>query len=121
MGTRLKLGAALSCVAAGLLIYGNLKGSALHRYVCGSDAPFTENMMWLLYGERTIDNLPARLCGCAPPPGYAEFKAKAGFHWENGRLRYTETGTDYAAIQLAIHLGSASEGKKAATSGETPK
>ena len=121
MGTRLKLGAALSCVAAGLLIYGNLKGSALHRYVCGSDAPFTENMMWLLYGERTIDNLPARLCGCKPPPGYAEYKVKAGFHWKNGRLEYTPTGNDYSEIKLAIELGGPEARKKTAAPADTPK
>jgi len=109
------------CIVAGAFALANWTGTRLHRYVCGSDAPFTENMMWLLYGERTIDNWPARLCGCTPPPGYAEFKAKAGFHWENGRLRYTETGADYPVIQLAIDRGAASEGRKAATSGETPK
>jgi hypothetical protein len=99
---KLKVGPALFCVIAGALAYGNWKGSALHRYVCGSDAPFEENVMWILHGERVIDNLPARLCGCKSPPGYAEYKAKAGFHWENGRLVYTETGANYGAIQFAL-------------------
>jgi hypothetical protein len=100
----LKVGVVLLCVVAGVLGYGNRKRSALHRYVCGSDSPYPLNMMWLLYGESTIDNWPARLCGCKPPPGWAEYKAKAqlGFHWENGQLEYT--GNNYAAVQLAIAL-----------------
>jgi hypothetical protein len=99
---KLKVGASIFCVIAGAFAYGNWKGSALHHYVCGSDAPFDENMMWILYGERVIDNLPARLCGCEPPPGYAEYKAKVGFHWVNGRLEYTPTAEDYPAIQLGL-------------------
>ena len=101
----LRVGGPLLCVVAGVLSYGNWKSSALHRYVCGSDAPYPLNMMWLLHGESTIDNWPARLCGFTPPPGWAEYKAKAGFHWENGRLEYTETGNNYGAIQLARALG----------------
>ena len=115
-----KLGVVLS-VFAGTFAYANWNSSALHRHVCGSDAPFTENMMWLLHGERVIDNWPARLSGCKPPPGYAEYKAKAGFHSKNGRLEYTPTGNDYSEIKLAIELGGRKARKNTAAPSDTPK
>ena len=73
--------------AAAVLAVGNWKQSPLHRYVCGSETPF--NVPRLLERHRAIDNWPAKLCGCTPPPGFAVREP----NWVNGRaIRLDEFG-----------------------------
>ena len=44
-----------------------------------------------------IESWPAKLCGCEPPPGYAEHHP--ALQWVNGHLRYVGDG-NLGAIQL---------------------
>ena len=57
-----------------------LPASSLHRNVCGSQAPYPLNLLWIVEGERAIDNWQAKFCGCKPPPGWAEHKELMEFH-----------------------------------------
>lgn len=96
----MKAGGSLLAVAVAVLAFGNWKSSPLHRYMCGSNAPYTSNIRWLVEGPRTIDNWPARLCNCTPPQGFAEHEAKVGFHWVNGHLRFLGSDTNAGAVKL---------------------
>ena len=64
-------------LAAAVLTFGNWRQSPLHRRVCGPDTPYPYNVRWMIEGKRTIDNWPARLCGCTPPPGYSDREERA--------------------------------------------
>ncbi len=46
-------GAVVGLVAA-VIAFGNWKQSALHTRVCGSDAPYSYNVRWLIEGARTL-------------------------------------------------------------------
>jgi len=66
----MKVVGALFGLVAAVIVFGNWKQSSLHRYVCGPQTPYPYNLRWMVNGYREIDNWPAKLCGCTPPPGY---------------------------------------------------
>jgi hypothetical protein len=99
MRLRLKVfGSVLGLVVA-VLAFGNWKQSPLHRHVCGPETPYAYNLRWLLNGRRTIDNWPAKLCGCTPPPGFAEHEEWVRSYL-NGPDRFFGSNANAGVIHL---------------------
>jgi hypothetical protein len=66
----------ISVGTAIVLIVGivRLPASPVRRRVYGRQTPCPLNLLWIVEGERAIDNWQAKLCGCKPPTSGAEHK-----------------------------------------------
>ena len=63
--------------AAGLA-FARWRESPLHIHVCGPNRPYTQNIRWIIEGRRVMEGLPAKICGCTPPPGFLEHERCLG-------------------------------------------
>ena len=107
MSRFMKASGALVGLVGAVIAFGTWKRSPLHTHVCGSDAPYSYNIRWLIEGAHTIDNWPARLCGCKPAPGYAEHQARVGFHSVNGHLHFANPDENWGVVQMEMALKNA--------------